>query len=103
MNTTTAPKKLATRLRTLDGWQGDAALYELSPPMAAETWRGPVERRYVIVSAITAPSDTGRPETYIFGCDADGSNVDFSELDGSFRGGCDHARALNGAGYEVAA
>ena len=23
---TTAPKKIATRLRTLDGWQGDAAL-----------------------------------------------------------------------------
>ena len=96
---TTAPKKIATRLRTLDGWQGDAALYELSPPMAAETWRGPVERRFVIVSAINHFA----VETYIFGCDADGANVDYSELDGSFRGGCDHVRALNGAGYEVAA
>jgi len=100
---TTAPKKIPPRLRTLPAWQGDAALYGLAPPMAAETWRGPVERRYVIVSAITAPFGTGRPETYIFGCDADGSNVDFTELDGSFQGGCDHARALSGAGYEVAA
>lgn len=95
---TTAPKKIATRLRTLPDWHGDAALYELDPPMAAETWRGPVERRYVIVSAI----NQWAVETYIFGCDADGSNVDFSELDGSFQGGCDHVRALNGAGYEVA-
>lgn len=98
---TTAPKKIATRLRTLPDWQGDAALYELDPPMATETWRGPleyVERRYVIVSAI----NHWAVETYIFGCDADGSNVDYSELDGSFQGGCDHARALSYAGYEVA-
>ncbi len=96
---TTAPKKIATRLRTLPDWHGDAALYELDPPMAAETWRGPVERRYVIVSAINHPDI----ETYIFGCDADGANVDYySELEGSFQGGCDHVRALNGAGYEVA-
>jgi len=99
---TTAPKKIATRRRPLPDWRGAAALYDWAPPMAAETWRGPVERRYVIVSALTGPFGTGRPETYIFGCDADGANVDYSELDGSFQGGCDHVRALNGAGYEVA-
>ena len=100
---TTAPKKIATRLRTLPDWRGDAALYELDPPMAAETWRGPVERRYVIVSAINHwVINHWAVETYIFGCDADGANVDYSELDGSFQGGCDHVRALNGAGYEVA-
>ena len=41
------------------------------------------------------------PETYIFGADAEGNVLRWGELEGSFRGDIDHARALRGAGYTV--
>jgi len=77
--------------RDIVGWQGIAKLYSVDPPLGGFT--------HVIVSAVVAPFSG--PETYIFGCDADGANVDYSELDGSYRGGLDHATALLNAGYEA--
>lgn len=54
---------------------------------------------YVIVSATVVPHSG--PETYIFGADESGEVVDWMELDGSFRGECDHEQALANAGYSV--
>ena len=82
--------KPARYVRDLDGWRGNAKLYELSEPLD--------EHKFVAVSAVDAMFSG--PETYSFGCDADGNNVDFCELPGSFRGDFDHERALRGAGYE---
>lgn len=42
------------------------------------------------------------PETYIFPANEDGKVVHWAELEGSFRGGLDHERALRNAGFEVA-
>lgn len=69
-----------------------AALYKLAPPLDGN--------EFVIVSAAEVPY-TG-PETYIFPASEDGQITDWRELDGSFRGGLDHAEALAGAGYQIA-
>lgn len=82
-------------------WTGDARLYRLSPPLReqCEDARAIVMHEYVVVSACDAIFSG--PETYIFPADATGQVEGWGELDGSFRGAQDHARALNNAGYEV--
>jgi hypothetical protein len=93
----------ATFIRKLDGWTGDARLYRCDPPMQYREYWGveatkPAE--FVVVSGTHVPySGT---ETYIFPATADGEVADWGELEGSFRGGIDHERALEGAGYSVA-
>jgi hypothetical protein len=81
----------AIEVKQLDGWMGDARLFRLSG-------NGPLPE-FVVVSA-TVVMYTG-PETYIFASDADGRVEDFMELDGSYRGGLSHAKALKGAGYGI--
>ena len=84
-----------------------AALYRLDPPMILMTpvWEGEryVEREqtseYVRVSASWVPYSGA--ETYIFLADDQGSVLNWSECDGSFRGRLDFIEALNNAGYEV--
>lgn len=83
--------KNAKFLKHLDGFTGDARLFELDPPLDGST--------FVVVSATTV---LGRPETYIFPADENGSVINWGEMEGSFQGGKDHTRALANAGYEVA-
>lgn len=56
---------------------------------------------HVVTSAVHA-FPTG-PETYIFCADECGEVVCWTELDGSYRGGLDHLRAIHGAGWVEAA
>lgn len=92
----------ASFIKTIPGMQGDMRLYRVEPPMEGEDrGDGPVPTfEHVAVSAAVVPFGSG-PETYIFGCDSEGRDIDFAELDGSFRGGLDHAQALRNAGYEI--
>lgn len=84
----------------------DWRAYELDPPLKTTRWDGDsntevdVEVKYVVVSAVVAMFSG--PETFIFPGDADGKIVDWGELDGSFRGGLDHERALSNIGYKIA-
>jgi hypothetical protein len=82
--------KKATLVKTLDGFNGDARLYRVDPPLEGN--------EFVVVSAVFAYSG---PETYIFPSDADGEVVSWSELEGSFNDGIGHKEALNNAGYVV--
>jgi len=41
------------------------------------------------------------PETYIFPANGNGKVLSFLELEGSYRGGLNHFKALEGAGYVV--
>jgi len=95
--------KTAQQIEITDAreWNGDARLYKLSVPMVAYSWldQRTIECEYVVVSAANVPFSG--PETYIFGCDANGNVSDWSELEGSFRGGHDHNAALEAAGYDV--
>lgn len=86
--------KTATRIPApeLNDWRGDARLYQLSEPLDGN--------EYVVVSGI---SNRWGTETYIFGADQSGEITNWGELEGSFKGSIDHAEALEGAGYEVAA
>lgn len=78
------------------------ALYKVEPPMVGEDWEGKKSKHnYVLVSAVNAMF-TG-PETYIFPARKDGAVTDYGELDGSYRGGLSHARALRNAGYKIVA
>lgn len=89
--------KTAKQVGMIDGWTGDARIFELSEPVP---YCGG-ETKFVIVYATVAPYSG--PETYIFpalGPDAD-TVIDFGELDGSYRGGLSHSKALEGAGFEV--
>lgn len=89
--------KTATFLRKLDDFRGDARLYILSEPMTHNY--DDEKSSYVIVSAADAPFSG--PETYIFLANEDGEVINWGELDGSFRGGLNHEKALTGAGYEL--
>lgn len=86
--------KTATFVSKLKGYRGDARLYRLSPP--ATTYDGD-EAEYVIVSAADVPFSG--PETYIFPAHPDGKVMNWTEMDGSFRGGLNHEEALRNAGY----
>jgi hypothetical protein len=95
--------KTATFIKQVNG-QGDGRVYRLDPPIECERWgdddeKEPASSEYVWVSAANVMF-TG-PETYIFACDAEGKVTDWGELEGSFRGGLDHAKALAGAGYTI--
>ena len=93
MENMTDGKHTAKFVRRLDGWKGDARLYQLDPALPDGG------HRYVIVSAAIV-SLTG-PETYIFPASESGEPIDMLELNGSFRGELDHAQALRNAGYDV--
>lgn len=88
-------KPVAKKLKGLSGFTGDAAIYELSPPLK----EGRKKFRFVAVSATYAMFSG--PETYIFGADKNGKVTHWGELPGSFKGALDHAAALEGAGYRV--
>ncbi len=91
--------KTATLLKTIEKPNNpgaEQAIYTLSEPLQGHTT--------VLVSAIPGiiRSVSLEPETYIFGFDVAADEVvEWGELDGSFRGEMNHAKALDGAGYEV--
>ena len=82
----------------LDGFQGHAALYEIDKPVGYdfdyEKDKNTKKTKYVVVSAAD-PMFSG-PETYIFPANKEGEIVDWGELNGSYKGGHDHDRALAG-------
>ncbi len=87
-----------------ENMRGDARLYELETPVYYSFYdlttgeSGEAYTKHVLVSAADVPFSG--PETYIFPADETGKVLDWGELDGSFRGSLDHARALANAGYE---
>ena len=97
--------KTATFIKYIEGWRGDARLYELSEPVeygdclwdedAALT-----ATNYVIVSAVVFSMFAG-PETFIFPAREDGTAIDMIELRGSMRGNVSHEKVLERAGYTV--
>lgn len=74
----------------------DQRLYALDPPL--KDWNDN-EVRHVVVSA-TFVTGFGC-ETYIFGSDETAENINYCELNGSFKGRVDHAQALRNAGYTI--
>ncbi len=102
METEKTKVKIAKYVRQIEGWNGDARLYRLTPPLASEPLISdePVcFYEYVVVSAVDAPFSG--PETLIFGANEGGYVDDFGELPGSYTGGLSHYTALGGAGYTV--
>lgn len=100
--------KTATFIRNLQGGPGDARLYKLNPPAAYSKYENdefvkkPVD--HVVVSA--ARVMFSGPETYIFPHDGGQEDfegvLDWCEMEGSYRGGLSHEKALEEAGYEIA-
>jgi len=107
--------KTAKFIKKLEGWHGDARLYRLSEAVHA----GAIGyTQYVIVSAVdlrtrfdgelehayrVLPFLSTREalETYIFPADKYGDVLEWSELEGSFRGGLNHEAALKGMGFSL--
>ena len=82
----------ATFVKSVEG-QGHKALYKLNPPLEGH--------EFVVVSSVHAMF-TG-PETYIFPADKNGKVTNWGELPGSYRGGLNHIKALEDAGYTALA
>lgn len=82
----------ATLVKQLEGFTGEASLYRLNPPMDGN--------EFVVVSATVAMFSG--PETCIFPADETGEITNYSEQDGSYKGGLSHAEARRGAGYTIA-
>ena len=97
MNTTTPVKTAKLLLSDLPDFAGVAHLYELSEPL--KDYDGN-QHTLVVVSASDRFTS---PETYIFPGDAEGNVTSWCELDGSFQGALDHAKALGNAGYTLTA
>ena len=94
----TDEKKVATFVKQRNR-AGDGRVYRVEPPIEHTEYDGEkFTFDHVWVSAVSGLAH----ETYIFGSDAEGNVLNWGELDGSFRGGTDHAQALRNAGYEVA-
>jgi hypothetical protein len=93
----------ATFIRQIEGWQGDARLYKVDPPISYSTWEEHEhvdhQTEYVIVSAVNALFSG--PETYIFPASLEGKMLSWSELDGSQRGTLCHECVLEDAGYTI--
>lgn len=85
----------AKYIKTLEGFNGVAKLYELSHPAY---YNNGEETNYVIVSAV---SNAWAHETYIFPADKNGNVLSWGELEGSERGTTSHEYVLANAGYEV--
>lgn len=88
----------ATKIRSLTGFRGEAALYSLTPPLHDGT-------DLVIASAVDLdfggfqPSGYRTSETMIFPATADGEIADWGEL--GFVPHKSHADALKDMGYDV--
>lgn len=87
--------KRATKIRDLEEYRGDAALYRLEPAYEGN--------EFVMVS--TVHENVGGvyrvDETYAFPADAAGEVTDWAELDCSRKGHHTHADILANAGYVV--
>lgn len=83
-------KKTAILIKeNLPKFNGVANLYRCDPPMKGHD--------YIVVSAVKFFS----AETEIFPSDEFGRILDWVEMPGSYKGGCEHKQALRNAGYEV--
>ena len=89
--------KSAIAVKNVREAKGRACLYKLSEPL--------VGYEYVVVSAAKDYRDDTYNnmigETFIFGSDETGQVKSFLELPGSYKGGLDHQKALNDAGYDI--
>ena len=86
-------------IRNINNNKADQKLYKVDPPMMMGWDRDKTPVDYVIVSGAYFPYSG--PETYIFPANEEGGIIDWTELDGSFRGYIDHEVALENAGYSV--
>ena len=89
-------RKSAVAVKNVKEAKGRACLYKLSDPLMGY--------EYVVVSAAKDARDSHDQvvgETFIFGSDETGQVKSFLELPGSYRGGLDHQKALNDAGYDI--
>ena len=89
----------ATFVKDIQNNRSSEKLYRLSEPV--ETDDGDTTE-YVVISALASAMDTGMPETYIFPADSDGNITGWGEMDGSYRGGTSHEKAIADAGWELA-
>ena len=97
-------QKVAEFVCNIKDWNGDARLYHLHPEYKNTGWDIDGEAvtiivKHVIVSAVVVPYSG--EETYIFKCNKNGKDVQYTELPGSFKGSLNHEAALEGMGYTI--
>lgn len=84
--------KPAKLVKKMEGWRGDAALYELSEPHEGH--------KKVVISAVN--TIFSGQETLIFAWDEEAETVtNFLDLQGSFRGKMSHKTALANIGHYI--
>lgn len=83
-------RKVAKFIKQLPEFQGNAALYEMSPPYLSHRW--------VIASAV---NNIWARETYLFPAVESGEVADWLELEGSQKHTTSHLKVFTDIGYEV--
>lgn len=99
----------AKLVKELHDFRGNAALYQLDPPLTESSWSdddSPASHEYVIVSAVRLPILTtmyggASTKTYIFPATPEGEIAEWAELPGSMKNTLSHAEALSEAGYTI--
>ena len=91
--------KTATFIMKMEGWNGDARLYKVSPSVEYGWDDDKDTTKFIIVSAVVAAFSG--PETYIFPASKTGEIISWTEINGSQRGILDHEKALKDAGYKI--
>jgi hypothetical protein len=87
----------AVFVKDIKDWISNAKLFKLDSKVYYDKGGKQKQTQYVIVSAVIAEG----PETYIFPADRNGKCLNWGELNGSFKGGLDHKKALNGLGFKI--
>ena len=94
-------KSMVRYMRRLDDFRGDAALYELRPPLPWRTYDDDGQEvvraaRWVIASTSVA---LGSIETYLFAANSNGEIDSWGELDGSMKNCASHLDCFAKIGY----
>jgi hypothetical protein len=94
-------KGTAKFVKKLEGFQGDARLYEVSPKIPYDydydKEKFLKSAGHIIVSAVDVMYSG--PETYIFPSDKNGKILNWTELNGSFQGSLNHLKAIENMDY----
>lgn len=98
---------IATFIRCLNDWRGDARLYKVEPSYEGNdhlivSGAVVIDHPVIALASIFGANPARESETFIFPASADGEAISMMEMKGSISGEINHAKALANAGYAIA-
>lgn len=94
------PQGKAYLVRKLDGWRGEATLYQLDPPYKTFHYKDRTFSHVVIMEHITKKDPNHTRETFFIPSDETGEQRGWFQMDHCLEGH-DTAASLRSAGYRI--